>query len=168
MRTSLIIFALLLILPTACTVSLVNVGIDYSKISSFSIEQFDSKAGNAPPTAGQQFSEQLKIKVLNNTRLNYEDEEGDIQFSGNVVGYRVESLAPTANQTVALQRLTIQVAINYKDITKKDGQADWSQTFSRFADFAADQDLASVETQLIQEIYDQVIEDVFNKAFSGW
>ncbi len=155
-------------LTMSCTVSLVNVGIDYSKLKSFSIDQFEAKAGNAPPTAGQQFSEQLKNKVLNNTRLNYADENGDIQFSGNVTGYRLESLAPKANQTVALQRLTINVAVNYTNTAEEDGSKDWSQSFSRFADFSAETDLASVEDQLIQDIYDQILEDVFNRAFSGW
>ncbi len=155
-------------LVQACTVSFINAGIDYSVLKSFSIEQFEVKASNAPPTSGQRFSEQLKDKVLNNTRLAYQDSKGDVQFSGNIVGYTVTSLAPQANQTVAFQRLTIRIAIAFKNIKEKDGSADWDQTFSRFADFSAEQDQASVEDQLIQEIYDQVLEDVFNRAFSGW
>jgi len=111
-----------------------------------------------------------KNKVLNNTRLSYREEEGDIQLKGNIVGYTVTALAPQPNQTVALQRLTIKVSVDYKNIKlKKDEEnSAWTQTFSRFADFGSDQDLVSVEEQLIQEIYDQVLEDVFNKAFSGW
>lgn len=164
------LITVLLILAQSCSVSFINVGIDYSTVSTFSIEQFEPKSGNAPPTSGQQFSEQLKNKVLNNTRLSYRDEEGDVQFKGNIVGYTVTALAPQPNQTVALQRLTIKVAVNYTNIKLKEEEENsaWSQTFSRFADFGSDQDLVSVEEQLIEEIYDQILEDVFNKAFSGW
>lgn len=162
------IFIIVVIISQACTVSLINTGIDYTVLKSFSLEQFDAKDSNAPPTSGQVFSEQLKDRILNNTRLQYEDEDGDVQFSGDVTGYNITALAPQADQTVAFQRLTIKLTINYKDITQKDGSKDWNQTFSRFANFSADQDLSSVEDALIQEIYDQILDDVFNKAFSGW
>ncbi len=160
----------LLLSQSACTISLINTTIDYSKVSSFTIEQFDTKASNAPPTSGQQFSERLKNKILNNTRLSYRDEDGDLQFEGSVTNYRVTALAPQANQTVSLQRLTVQITVDYNNTTAKKGAEDaqWNKSFSRFADFGADQDLVSVEEQLLEEIYDQVIEDVFNKTFSGW
>lgn len=161
-----VLSTLLLLLHQSCTVSLINTGIDYEVLKSFSLDQFDVKAVNAPPVSGQLFSEQLKDRILNDTRLAYTDDKGDIDFTGNVSGYNISSLAPQANQTVALQRLTIQVTVNLKNNQQKD--ADWQQNFSRFADFGADQDLSSVETQLIQEIYDQILDDVFNKAFSGW
>ena len=165
--------SLILLLTNSCTVSFINVGIDYTKLKTFSIAQFTTTAANAPPTSGQQFSEQLKNKVLNNTRLTYVEDKGDVQFTGNVVDYSVKALAPqaaAANQTVnvALQRLTIKISVDCKNITEKDNTVDWNQQFSRFADFAAEEDLASVEDQLIEEIYEQVIEDVFNKAFAGW
>jgi hypothetical protein len=156
------------VLLQSCTVSFINQGIDYSVLKTFSIDQFEAKASNAPPTSGQTFSEQLKDKVMSNTRLSYQDNRGDVHFSGYVSGYQIGSLAPQANQTVAFQRLTIRIAIDFKNTQVKDGSKDWNQTFSRFADFTADQDLSSVETQLIQDIYDQVLDDVFNKAFSGW
>lgn len=162
------IFIIVVIISQACTVSLINTGIDYTVLESFSLDQFDVKDSNAPPTSGQFFSEQLKDRILNNTRLKYEEENGDIQFSGNVTGYNITALAPQADQTVAFQRLTVQLTINYKDIKQKDGSNDWNQNFSRFANFSADQDLSSVEDALIEEIYIQILDDVFNKAFSGW
>lgn len=162
------IFILVVIITQACTVSLINTGIDYSVLESFSLDQFNVKDSNAPPTSGQTFSEQLKDRILNNTRLRYVDEDGDVQFSGDVTGYNITALAPQADQTVAFQRLTIQITIDYKDIKQKDGANDWNQNFSRFANFSADQDLSTVENALIEEIYGQVLDDVFNKAFSGW
>jgi len=162
------IFIIVVIISQACTVSLINTGIDYSVLQSFSLEQFEVKNSNAPPTSGQTFSEQLKDRILNNTRLRYVDEDGDVQFSGDVTGYNITALAPQADQTVAFQRLTIQLTIDYKDIKQKDGSKDWNPNFSRFANFSADQDLSSVEDALIEEIYAQVLDDVFNKAFSGW
>lgn len=157
-------------LAQSCSISLVNRSIDYDVLKTFNIDQFGVKAPNAPPIIGQQFSEQLKTRVLNNTKLAYvqEERDGDVLFSGDITGYVIEALAPQADQSVALQRLSIQISIQYKTPPVKDGSQDWVQTFNRFANFSAEQDLASVEDQLITEIYDQIMDDVFNKAFSGW
>lgn len=157
-------------LTQSCTVSLINRSIDYDVLKTFNIDQFGVKASNASPIIGQQFSEQLKTRILNNTKLAYVNEErdGDVLFSGDIITYNIEALAPQANQTIALQRLSIQISIQYRNPPIKDGSKDWTQTFSRFANFSADQELSSVEDQLITEIYDQIMDDVFNKAFSGW
>jgi hypothetical protein len=135
-------------------------------VKTFSVAQFETTAGNAPPTIGQQFSEQLKQRILNDTRLQYRDSKGDIEFSGAVTSYQVSPIAPQPGQTVALQRLTLRMDIECK--SEKQEIKSWSPSFTRFADFAADADLSAVETRLVKEIYDQIIEDVFNRAFSNW
>lgn len=161
------LFALLLIsnLLSSCKVGFNPYDLD-SSIENFSVEQFDTEAGNAPPTLGQQFSEFLKQRILNNTRLEYKNAKGHIEFSGAVTSYQLSFIAPKQGESVSLQRLTIAVKVDYKDNQQE--EKDWSQTFRRFADFSADADLSAVEAQLVEEIYDQVMEDVFNKAFSNW
>jgi len=137
-----------------------------SDVKTFSVAQFETTAGNAPPTIGQEFSEKLKQRILNDTRLQYRDNKGDIEFSGAVTGYQISPIAPQPGQTVGLQRLTVRMDIECK--SEKQEIKSWSPSFSRFADFAADADLSAVENQLVKEIYDQIIEDVFNRAFSNW
>lgn len=137
-----------------------------TEVKTFSVAQFETTAGNAPPTIGQQFSEQLKQRILNDTRLQYRDTKGDIEFSGAVTSYQISPIAPQPGQTVALQRLTLRMDIECK--SEKQEIKSWSPSFTRFADFAADADLSEVENRLVKEIYDQIIEDVFNRAFSNW
>ena len=167
-RISFLYIYLLIFTTQSCTVSFINAGIDYSVLKTFSLEQFEVKVQNAPPNSGQSFSEQLKDKIISNTRLAYQEGKSDIQFSGNVTGYTISSLAPQPDQTVAFQRLTIKVNVDFRNTKEKDGSKDWNQTFSRFANFSSEEDLSSVEEALIQDIYAQILDDVFNKAFSGW
>lgn len=163
-------FCWIFLLATSCTVTFVDRSIDYSQTKTFNIDQFSVKDAIAPPTSGLTFSEQLKTRILNNTKLSYvqDDSDADLLFSGAITAYRLEAIAPQANQTVALQRLTIQLSVSHVNKADKTGRSDWNENFSRFANFSADQDLSSVENQLIEEVYDQVLDDVFNKAFSGW
>ena len=152
----------------ACTIKFINVAVS-EDVKTFSVEQFETKAAIAPPTSGQQFSEELKQKVLNNTRLSFADSRGDIQFSGAITGYEISFVAPTADQTASSQQLTIRLEVQGKNTkAKTEKEREWTQSFSRFAPFPADADLASVQDRLIAEIYQQLIEDVFNRAFTGW
>ncbi len=43
------IFVFLCMTVQSCTVSFINAGIDYSVLKTFSLQQFDVKAENAPP-----------------------------------------------------------------------------------------------------------------------
>ncbi len=155
----------LFLLLQSCIIAFNSYDID-SSVQNFSVEQFETTAGSAPPTLGQQFSEQLKQRILSDTKLNYAASKGDIEFSGAIVGFEVSPIAPRDAQSVALQRLTIRMNISYKN--RKQVDKDWNTAFSRFSDFGADIDLSSVEERLVREIYEQVIEDVFNKAFANW
>jgi len=154
-----------LVFVSSCTIRFNDWDIS-QEVKTFSIQQFETTAGNAPPTLGQQFSEQIKERVMNDTRLLFAPNKGDIQFSGAVTNYDVSPIAPQPGATVSLQRLTIKLNIQFRDNTNK--EKNWEQSFNRFSDFSAEVDISSVESQLVEEIYAQIIEDVFNKAFGNW
>ncbi|MCH2045679.1 MAG: LPS assembly lipoprotein LptE [Saprospiraceae bacterium] len=137
-----------------------------SSLKTFSVSTFDVQAGEAPATSGQDFSELLKARMLNRTNLAYQDDKGDLSFSGNVVKYDLQPLAVKPNETSALQRLSVSVSVECKNL--KDDDKTWQQTFSRFEDFGADENLADVQDALLTSIYDQIGNDVFNKLFADW
>ena len=92
--------------------------------------------------------------------------DGDIEFKGSISGYTVLGTAAAANQTTALSRLTLTVKIDFVNNTKPGDQ--WSQSFSRFADYSSTQNLLDVEAQLLEDIYFQLVEDIYNKALVNW
>ncbi|MEL6987465.1 MAG: LPS assembly lipoprotein LptE, partial [Bacteroidota bacterium] len=70
------------------------------------------------------------------------------------------------NETTAFNRLQINVQVDYQN--NLDEKDKWSQNFSFFENFASDQNLLDVQDDLINLIYDQIVEDIFNKAFTNW
>ena len=74
--------------------------------------------------------------------------------------------APAPGESSALNRLTIVTAIEY--INHKDEEAGFKRNFSFFFDFPATTELASVQTDAVQTILDQLTEDIFNAAFTNW
>lgn len=169
-KLSYFLLFLLVFFLSACSITMKNTYIDYNLYKTVSVEQFETLAANAPPTAAQQFSESFKLKIMSDTRLQYIDGVGDIAFTGNLSQYTLTSVAPTGSDNSTFQqRLTITITVTRKDNKDAALAKSWENTpFTRFADFPADADLTSVQDQLITDIYEQILEDVFNKSFTGW
>lgn len=170
-----IMFRLVILLPTACLFlglsgcySFKGISID-PNIKSFFVQNFENVAPNAPPTLAVDFTERLKDKVRTETPLILKTEDADAEFTGRVVDYRVVPVAPKPGETVALNRLEIRYQINYT-VNKEGIPGSWTseKTFSHFAEFSNETDLLTVQDQLIRQISDQLLEDVFNAAFNNW
>jgi hypothetical protein len=64
-------------------------------------------------------------------------------------------------------RLNITITASY--INTQDDEFNFdNRSFSFFADFNAEQDPSSVEDELIDEIFDQIIFDIFNASVANW
>jgi len=137
--------------------------------NTFYVNDFQLRANNAPAQIDQLWSEALREKVRNESRLTYDEQSPDIEFEGSITSYRVEGTAPQEGNTVALNKLTIAVSVTYTNNAGDGGDDDeWTQNFSFFKDFDATLDLNSVEEAFIEEIFEQLTENVFNKAFTNW
>ena len=73
---------------------------------------------------------------------------------------------PTANQTTAINRLTITVKIEY--VNRNNEKENWSRNFSRYDDYENTKNLSEVEDDLVKNINSQLVEDIFNEAFTKW
>ncbi len=135
-------------------------------INTFRVVQFRSAAPNAPPNIGQTFTESLKRKISRESRLLLNENNPDIEFDGVVSQYRVRAVSPEPGEFAALQRLEITVNVDYRNL--RDEEDTWSQPFSFFADFSPETNLLDVQDDLINTIFDQIQEDLFNRAFTDW
>lgn len=138
-------------------------------VKSFFIGNFRNNAPNAPAEIGQVFSDQLREKVLRESRLAYSETDMSIEFDGSVTGYSVTSVAPSSQDGQigsSLNRLQINVNVDYINYINEDES--FTQSFSFFQDFESTESLSDVQEQLIDDIFEQITEDIFNKAFSNW
>ena len=112
------------------------------------------------------FTERLKDYFLEQTNLSLEADEGDLNFSGEIVKYEIKPIAIQANEQAAQNRLTIVVKVKFENT--KDESKNFEQKFSRYADYDSSQSLANVEEDLIEQITNELAEDIFNKAVVNW
>ena len=162
----LLLSLLLSVLLSACY-TLSGISIDPTT-NTFAISNFKNNAINAVPGLELQLTESLTDKINRETRLEQRlrSENPDIEFVGTLVDYRISSEAPQPGETVSLNRLTIVIALEYIDHKNDDNS--WKSNFSHFVNFPADEDITGIQDDLIDEIKEQLMEDIFNKAFTNW
>jgi hypothetical protein len=165
-------------MPVIVVALLLSVGLSACKIYSFTganlspdvksvtIDLLDNRAASAPASYAQIFTEKLKLKMVTEANLKQVNADGDLHFSGYVTAYNVSALAPTAQVQTGVNRLNITVHIEFVNAT--DEKDKWGQDFTRYAEFPATELLSNRESQLIEEINKQLVDDIFNKALVKW
>lgn len=132
----------------------------------FSVGAFPTRAPLAGPNVSLAFVETLKDVMLQQTRLDLVKKNGDLKFEGAITGYAVQPVAIQGNETSAMNRLTITVAVRYTNTLDRD--KDFELNFSRFADYSSTQDLQQVQNVLIADINDQLTQDIFDRSLGNW
>ena len=136
------------------------------------IKTFFNDASNGPANLGVTFTDQLRDYFQNNTSLSQINDGGELQMEGSVVSYRLTPVAPSAAQSdqerdvANLTRLSITIKVEYVNLENEDFS--FNKNFSQFADFNSDLGITAVENTLIDEIYEQIILDIFNASVANW
>ncbi|MDD2634049.1 MAG: LptE family protein [Bacteroidales bacterium] len=137
-----------------------------ANIKTITIEYFQNRASLVQPNLSNVFTETLKDKFVSQTNLELINYNGDLKLQGEITNYNVTAQSFQGNETAALNRLSITVRVKYTNSIEPDKNFDTS--FSRYADFESSQSLSAVETSLIQEISEELVIDIFNKAVANW
>ena len=155
------------IAATACTVSITMSGASIPEnLNTFSVQYINNRAPLVNPELSSTPTEGLKDRIQNESRLGLVNEGGDVDFSGDITSYTTQPMALKADAVSAQTRLTVSVKIRCRNA--KDPQKDWEQTFSAYQDYDSENNLADVESELVELIVEELTENIFNKAFADW
>jgi len=135
-------------------------------IKTVSITYFKNEASLVQPSLSQVFTEKMNDKFVSQTNLTQVKSGGDLQFEGAIVDYFSQPTAIQGNEQAALNRLTISVKVKFTNT--KDEKQSFESVFSRFTDYDSKKNLTSIEQDLINEICNQLVDDIFNKAVINW
>lgn len=137
-----------------------------ANLNTFFVADFENRAANALPTLPQTFSDALRNKILNESRLVQAEINPDISFSGEIMSYRITSVAPERGSTSAFNRLEISVNVNYENTS--DSALSWTKRFSFFENYDRNTNINDIQDELIETINAQLVEDIYNAAFTSW
>lgn len=165
MRRLLILILPVLLLCSSCGVySFTGASIEGKSIN---IHTFDNRARNVVPSLSPNLTSKIRARILTQTGLTpVAVGEADYDITGTITGYEVTVSGVANTQQATQNRLTITLSVVFKN--KLNEKADFTQTFTRFADFPASQTVEAVESSLMETIGNQLADDIFNKAFVNW
>ncbi len=162
-----IIIVLLAIIDSSCfTVKYSTSGASISPdLKTLSVIPFQNRS-SAPPSFSQDITNKLIDKCRSNTSLTLITEGGEANFEGEIIGYDTRPTAIQGNETAAQNRFTITIHVRFTNSV--DPKFNFDTNFSRYKDYGSSLTLDDAANLYTPEIVDQLLEDIFNKAFVNW
>ncbi len=157
----------LLFLQQGCDVYTFSGASIPDNMKTISVQFFENNAPLVVPYLSQQFTEALKDRIRNQSRLSIIRADADASFEGRITGYSIVPVAIQGNERAGLNRLTITVSVKYKNTLKP--ELSFEQSFSEKDDFpSSGTSLQAQEPKSIATINQKLTEAIFNRAFANW
>lgn len=157
-----------LVLFNSCSVTLAGISIP-AEMKTVNVLFFENTAPLVIPSLSQDFTEALKTRIRNQTRLNITQNDPDAVFEGRITGYDIKPIALQNNNNPSAggNRLSIRVSVKYTN--NLNPKVSFEESFEKFKDFnLGSQSVDVIQLQLIKDVNLQLSEDIFNRAFAQW
>lgn len=163
----LLYIAITLLCVSACGIYSFSGTSIQSDVKSITINYFDYKALKVNPTLSNDLTEQLRNQFRKMTNLEQLDMDGDLEITGEITGYDVKATAITAGDVASQNRLTVTIKVSFTN--RKHPEDDFtSKSFSAYSDYDSTNSLDTVESTLVTEIIEKLVDDVFNATVAQW
>lgn len=149
---------------TGCGIYSFN-GADTEGAETIAIHFFENKAPIVVPELSQVFTQAMRDKFRNESPLVVTTDKGDWDISGTIVKYQTSFLA-VQNDQPAKNRLSMGVRLAFVNTINEDKS--FERTFEQFVDFDSDDELSSIEDELIEELSEKIVVDVYNATVNNW
>lgn len=140
--------------------------IDYTRIKTINISDFQNLAPIVYPPLAQKFSEDLKHRFQTRTRLIQTSNEGDLNIEGEIVGYDLTAEAVQEDAYAASTKLTMKVKVRFTN--RVDEKESFEREFSSFQSFSSDLMFTDVQDKLCADLTEDIINQIFNATVENW
>ena len=154
-------------LLTACTVKYSLSGASIPPdAKTFSVAYFPNNAPMVAPILSATMTDELTQRFASRTNLVQVEDGGDFAFEGEIVGYSSTTSSVSSGDYALQNRLTITIKVKFTNAI--DDKMSFNKNFSAYADYDSTKLLNEVESELIPQIVEQLVTDVFQAAASNW
>lgn len=140
--------------------------IDYTKVKSISIADFQNRAEYVYAPLATEFNQKMKDMFIQQTRLKLVNSGGDLDIDGEIVGYNQYNEAVDASGYSSKVKVTLTVNVRYVNNTNH--EEDFEQQFSAFQTYDSSRLLTEVQDQLIAVMVKDITEQIFNATVANW
>lgn len=160
-------FAAVLIMAS-CTISykLNASSIDYNIVKTITIEPFANRASYQWAPMASMFNNSLSEKYNSQTKLRQTKRDGDLQISGEITAYDQTNKSISSDGYSAMVQLKMTVKVTFKNNTRHDD--DFEKSFTSSREYDSTQQLAAVQEELVQQMIDDIVDQIFNATVAKW
>ena len=167
--------AFMLATLTACTLNfgLFEAGyrfngsnIDYTKTKTIQIAEFPNRAPFIwSPMAGI-FNTKLKDEFASHTKLQQVRRNADLKIEGEITQYQQRNKAVSAEGSSSMVELTMTVNVRFTNNVKH--EEDFEKQFSSSRSYDSRQSLNSVQEELVTQMTEDLVDQIFNATVANW
>ena len=160
--------AVLVLMLASCTVSYKFNGasIDYSKTKTIEIADFPMRSSYVWAPMGSIFNNELKDIFANHTRLIQVRRNGDMKIEGEITQYSQRNKAVTSEGTSAQAELSMTVNVRFTN--NANHNEDFERQFTATASFETSQSFTSVQEDLVNQMVEDLVDQIFNATVANW
>ncbi|MEE1121720.1 MAG: LptE family protein [Prevotella sp.] len=140
--------------------------IDYTKVKTIQIADFPIRSSYVWGPMGPMFNNKLKEQFADHTKLSQVKRNGDLKIEGEITNYSQRNKSVSAEGYSAQTELSITVNVRFTNNTNH--QEDFEQQFTATASYETTQSLASVQEQLVTEMIEDIVDQIFNATVANW
>ena len=164
-----ILFLLILsVMASSCRISYSSrtASIDYELTKTLMIAHFVNQAPLVYPPLEQRFNEEMKDMFTRNTRLQLVNQNGDMEIEGEIVGYELTPLAVQEDAFASETKLTMTVRMRFRN--NKTDAPQIEERISANRTFSSNTVFDSVQDQLMGELIEAIVDQIFNATMANW
>ena len=164
-----VLFALASVfLMSGCTISykLNQSSIDYNTTKTITIEPFANRAAYQWAPMAPMLNTTLCDRYNNQTKLVQVKRDGDLVITGEITSYDQTNKSVSADGYSSMVQLRMTVKVKYTN--NKKHQDDFDKTFSANREYDASQQLSAVQDELVQQMIDDIVDQIFNATVAKW
>ena len=159
---------LLVSVLVACSVSYKFTGtsIDYTKTKSISLDKCPIRANYVWSPMESMFYNSISDVYAQKTKLKVLKRDGDLQLSGEIVEYSQtnKSVGSDGYST----QVQLKIVVNVRFVNTKKHEKDFEQRFSATTEYDSSKQLSAVQEELVQEMIDDIVDQIFNATVADW
>ena len=165
----LLVAAVMSCMLAACTISYKFNGssINYDKVKTISFENFPNRsAAFVWGPMESMFNTALQDLYVQQTRLKQVRQGGDLELSGEITNYNAynKGIGSDGYSTMAELRMTV----NVRFVNNTNHVEDFEQQFSASREYNSSQQLSAVQEDLVDQMIDEIVEQIFNATVANW
>lgn len=140
--------------------------IDYNVTKTITLEQFPNRAAYQWGPMASMFNESLSDIYVRQTKLKQIKTGGDLQLSGEITSYDQTNKSVSSDGYSSMVQLRMGVKVNY--VNNKNHNEDFERSFSASREYESTQQLSAVQEELVQQMIDEIVDQIFNATVANW